>query len=100
MRLKPGVRIHGVNATVVLALVVASDIYDAIGDDMIITSLIDGRHMHGSLHYVGAAVDLRMPTHFVEEIVDELKERLGDQYDVVLESDHIHIEFQPKVGGS
>ena len=33
---------------------------------------------------------------FPSQIVKNLKESLTDEFDVVLESDHIHIEFQPK----
>jgi hypothetical protein len=33
--------------------------------------------------------------HIASYIVNDLKESLGVQYDVVLEPNHIHIEFDP-----
>ena len=32
----------------------------------------------------------------LQAIVDKIKDCLGEQYDVVLESDHLHVEFDPK----
>lgn len=32
----------------------------------------------------------------MDKFVKEIKESLGDEFDVVLESTHLHIEFQPK----
>jgi hypothetical protein len=52
--------------------------------------------MEGSLHYRGFAVDLRLPTDNKEEIRAELAASLGAEYDVILEIDHIHIEYDPK----
>lgn len=56
-------------------------------------------HAPGSLHYVGLAEDYR--THDValshlRDMVADVRQRLGSDYDVVLESDHLHIEFDPK----
>ncbi len=54
-----------------------------------------------SLHYAGYAIDLRIwdfqhNTELLNRVVNTVRKRLGSQYDVVLKSDHIHIEFQPK----
>lgn len=98
MILKEGVSIAGIRPELVLALTIAQAIYEDYGYPMLITSLLDGEHMRASLHYVGAAGDLRLPSGDVGQIVDSLRGALGDNYDVVLETDHIHIEFQPKVG--
>ena len=74
-----------------------------LGDRVIkcvITEGTGGEHSKGSLHYVGLALDFRtrdMTDKMAEVLVMKIKESLGDQYDVVLEKDHIHVEFQPKV---
>lgn len=98
MKLKQSVHLHGVRSEIVLALLIADGIYASLADELVITSVIDGRHMRGSLHYIGAAADIRLPSSDPLLVRVEIAEALGAQYDVVLESDHIHIEFQPKTG--
>lgn len=61
-----------------------------------VTSITDGEHSRKSLHYVGFAFDLRLPPLEVPCFVAELQQRLGYSFDVVLERDHVHVEFQPK----
>ena len=58
-----------------------------------------GTHGVGSLHYVFLACDFRtymVPVERRSYLISKIKEILGDEYDVILEKDHIHIEFQPK----
>ena len=74
------------------------------GDVVWITSANDGQHMQGSLHYKNRAYDIR--TKNIVGIIEfplaarswaeRIQVALGDDYDVVLEKDHIHVEFQPK----
>ena len=56
-------------------------------------------HQAQSKHYVGLAEDYRTrdvaPSHLADMVAD-VRARLGSDYDVVLESDHLHIEFDPK----
>lgn len=99
LRLKQGVRIHGIRPELLLALQISESVYREFDTELIVTSVIDGKHSAGSLHYTGSAVDLRirhLPQNQVETVRDEIAERLGSDFDAVLESDHIHIEFQPK----
>lgn len=73
--------------------------FQANGYSCVCTSGIDGKHMEGSLHYKAKAVDLRsrhVSAEMLPKIVDELRERLGKDYDVVVEGDHIHVENDPK----
>lgn len=98
MRIKSGVRLLGLRPEVVLALQVADTILALSGADLVVTSAIDGTHTRASLHYTGCAVDLRRPAIRAAEIVQELKEALGADFDVILETDHVHCEFQPKAG--
>lgn len=100
MQLKAGVSIAGIQPEIVLALVVAASIFPSDGGELMITSAVDGDHMVGSLHYVGAAVDIRYPTVDIDTFVVDLMNMLGSNYDVVRERTHLHIEFQPKHGAN
>lgn len=65
----------------------------------VITSTTDGKHKKGSLHYRGLAVDLRIKDLTADKkklYFDALKFALMRLCDVILESDHIHVEYQPK----
>ena len=64
-------------------------------EEAVITSARDGKHMEGSLHYKGQAIDLRTK-HVLEALTKKIKEYVGSDYDVVLESEHIHLEWDPK----
>ena len=67
--------------------------------EAVITSGNDGQHMQNSLHYADRAIDLRtwfIPTKTRKLLVNELKDRLGKNFDVVDEGNHIHIEYDPK----
>ena len=57
--LKPGVRITGMRPEILLAAVAAERVYEEAGHDFTITACVDGKHMTGSLHYAGAAIDVR-----------------------------------------
>jgi hypothetical protein len=99
LSLKPGVRITGMRPEILLAAVAAMEVYKAAGHDLTITACVDGRHTTGSLHYAGAAIDLRardLSPADVPKLIAQIKACLGDDFDVLLEVDHIHIEFQPK----
>ena len=95
MNYKNGVKVNGIKPEMVLAIMVVNNIIPGAT----ITSVVDGKHSRTSLHYVGYAIDVR--TRDIEpsvqtEYVRQIKVALTDEYDVILESDHIHIEFQPK----
>ena len=73
---------------------------DSVGKDCVVTSGRDGKHGKNSKHYTDEALDFRIWNLGGEEnimlVVDALKDLLGDDYDVVLEPDHIHAEYDPK----
>jgi hypothetical protein len=95
--IKSGVDLRGLSPQMAIAYTIATKCYGQY--DCVITSANDSKHGPNSLHYMGQALDLRtnnLPPQAVQSIVDRLKEALGAQFDVVLESDHIHIEFDPK----
>jgi hypothetical protein len=97
--IKPGVRITGMRPEILLAAVAAERVYEEAGHDFTVTACVDGKHMAGSLHYAGAAIDVRtrdIPLADVQKLIARIKVCLADDFDVLLEVDHIHIEFQPK----
>ena len=98
MQLKPGVRIHGLRPELMIALIVANDLWRELGQDLVVTSVIDGEHMRGSNHWKGMAADLRIWNLDGHIAASKLSARLGADFDVVLESDHIHVEYDPKLG--
>jgi hypothetical protein len=97
--LKPGVRITGIRPELLIAVMAAERVFDHAGHDLMLTACIDGKHMAGSLHYSGLAVDIRtknVPATDVPELITRIKACVGGDFDVILEADHIHVEFQPK----
>ena len=97
--LKSDVRITGMRPEILLAAVAAMRVYETAGHDFMITACVDGKHMTGSLHYAGAAIDVRtrdIAPAEVQKLIAQIKACLGCDFDVLLEVDHIHIEFQPK----
>ena len=62
-----------------------------------ITSGNDSKHSENSLHYKGLAIDVRSKDmKNPKMVVKMLKKALDYELDIVLESDHIHIEYDPK----
>ena len=102
MKVKPGVKVQGVRPELVFALVIAEEVWRQLElPELTVTSVLDGVHSATSLHYAGCAVDLRtrdFPTEVVPVVVAALKDRLGVDFDVVAESTHIHLEYQPRRG--
>ena len=96
MSIKPGVRVLGIRPELVLALQIAQAIYAERSAPLVITSIIDSTHEVGSLHYAGCAADLRLPPDNALAVVVALHDALGPDFDVVLEGDHVHLEWQPK----
>lgn len=69
------------------------------GHDATITSARDGEHMEGSRHDSGEAIDLRtrdMDRETAEQITRDLQQELGRDYDVEIEKNHIHVEYDPE----
>ena len=73
-------------------------IYFKRDEDLFITSIRDGRHGDITLHYDGWAFDIRFPRHSpVQDVVADIKKELGPDFDVIVESDHIHVEYDPEI---
>lgn len=73
---------------------------------LVITSANDAKHMKNSLHYKDKAFDFRIwniqaqnssERHALARFwVARINYELGEDYDVVLEKNHIHAEYDPK----
>ena len=99
MILKDGVDVQGLKVEALIILVVAESLWKKYGEELVWTAGLDGKHMEGSKHYTGEAVDLRTRYFNVATqrvVTKELRKRLGSQYDVVMHKTHIHAEFDPK----
>ena len=80
------------------AIAVCAMVYGVAGTHLVGTSLMDGKHSQRSLNYKGLAVDICIRNLSIDpkEIIRPLQQALGEDYDVVLESDHIHVEYEEK----
>ena len=97
--IKEGAKVNGIRPEMVLAYAMIQPIFKKLGIDCVITEATGATHNEGSLHYVGLAIDIRnrdIPVDIQAWLQVKLQNILGSQYEVLLESDHYHIEFQPK----
>jgi len=74
---------------------IARIVWEIEHEELIVTSTYEGTHSEGSLHYADLAEDIRRHKKG-QEVRDRLRDKLGMDYDVVLKSDHVHIEYDPK----
>lgn len=109
MIFKQGVKIQGLSPEIVMACLVADTVWRDHGrpEGVTITSVVDGVHSKKSLHYAGNskvndlanAIDCRT-RYFNDDVklkvLYDLKLNLTDEFDVVSEDTHIHVEFDPK----
>ena len=96
---KQGVFLDALSCEMRIALRVFYELYRNLGKKLTVTSTNDGQHSTGSLHYTGNAADLRiwgLDASTLARIVKEAKEELGRNYDIILEHDHIHVEYDVK----
>jgi len=103
MRIKPGVILDGIQTPMLNVLVVVNAAYARQGIEVWVTCGLDGEHMEGSLHDKGLALDFRtrkIRIKIIEAIAAEVKTKLGDAYDVMIEKDHLHVEHDPKQKGN
>lgn len=125
MRIKPGVVLHETGPEMLRAFATADEVMlAAVGLEATTTSVREGNHSDVSLHYwrpldpdrwpqnpAGSqgAFDLRtwrgyynplqLPAATKAAIAEALRLKLGPDWDVVVESDHIHCEHDPRERG-
>lgn len=96
--IKDGVSCEGMKLPALHAALVCMCVYIEAGQLFTITSITDGKHSNGSLHYKGLAIDIRtrdlvgITAHHIAELI---RNALGNDYDVVVEATHIHVEYDP-----
>lgn len=110
IELKAGVLTHGPNGEplspdLVAGLHRAKWACTAAGlGPFVVTSLFDStEHLPNSFHYKGRAADLRtrhLDAAGVDRMWKLLADALGPGWDVILEVDHIHIEFDPRAANA
>lgn len=96
LSIKSTADLRGMQPELVPAIIVANEVYGSAGYDCVITSVCDGEHTKGTLHKHGFGVDIRtkhVPVEKQAALAKEIATRLSTQYDVLLEADHLHIEF-------
>ena len=111
MKLKAGVSIQGIHPKITKALGYFDEVYTAynLPESAVVTSgtedppdtedVREMAHSASSLHPCGRAVDLRTWDFTKKDLIDIVataQDVLGDDYDIVLEVDHIHVEYDPK----
>lgn len=102
MKLKEGVKLTGIRPELLVGLMAAQAVYEGLGYDLVVTSVTDSKHSVTSLHYAGAAADLRtrhMTVNVAKQARDQIAAALPGDFDVILEQgvgSHIHIEWQAR----
>lgn len=90
---------QGISNELTLAIMTANSVFEGERCEMTITSILDGKHSRNSLHYAGQAFDVRtrgIHGSTVSRIAATLRGKLTVDFDVVLHSTHLHIEYQPR----
>ena len=96
MKMKAGVVLWPLREEMRPALIVAGKVYKKYGRELLITSGLEGNHSDGSLHPYGYAIDTRIwywRKKTQKKVADEIREELPFPFDVVLEKNNIHIEY-------
>lgn len=99
LALKEGVDIRGIRTEIWAGATIVASCFAEQKIHCVITSCKEGKHMDKSLHYKGLAVDIRsrdIPLQTAAALIATCKEALGAQFDLVVEGDHWHLEYDPK----
>lgn len=102
------VSLAGMVPQMFFSMMVVNDILQAIRIELVITSGSEAatKHMKRSKHYTGEAYDFRSrdikslynaSEHMIHRIATQIRSALSKDFDLVVESDHFHIEWDPKV---
>ncbi len=101
MRVKQGISIAGIQAETVVGLFMAVPIVEKhlLAEARMTsgTEAAQGRVIR-SLHVVGYAFDLGiagLTPGDADELRDDLVAAMGDEWDILIRSTHVHVEYQP-----
>jgi len=109
MKIKKNVKLAGVVPQMLFVIPVVDEAsLNCLGEEpakndwgCVITCGTEGKHMQGSAHHTGRALDFRtrhLDPNLLDLFREEVAAALSDEYDVVLEEDHLHVEWDPKTG--
>jgi len=96
MKIKQNVIMPGLKLPMQTVLKEAEKLWKKHGQELVVTSALDGTHSAGSYHYYGYALDFRtryFNKETAQEIANELQEILGRNYTVLFEGNHTHVQF-------
>lgn len=96
MKFKYGVQFNYLQVPMFNALTVIEAAFNYFDSQLVITSGSEGKHMKGSKHPIGGAVDCRtrhLTLKIKRWIVERLKRDLSPKFDIVRHRTHIHIEM-------
>lgn len=97
-KLKHGVRLPP-SIAIPIAHTIIAEVFKELGSDCVITSGREGVHKRSSEHYNDRALDYRIwgvRPGLWTTLAKKISHRLGNDFDVVLEADHLHTEYDPK----
>ena len=69
-------------------------LHEDVGHDTFVKSLRDRDHLAGSFHYDGLAFDIGKDNLV---LVNDIREALGPDWDVIEGSTYIHCEYDPEI---
>lgn len=99
VQFKDGVSVDGIKKEIIALIVILNTYFELrIGKELVVTSCTDGKHMKGSKHYSGYAIDIRtrhLNALEISKLVAWFKSHYEREYDMVVEKDHIHVEYDP-----
>jgi hypothetical protein len=97
LALKDGVSLVGLQPEALYGIDVCLFVFHDAGLRMTLTSCRDGAHGKYSHHFKGLAWDIRVwdLTGRIDWMCRKLREKLGPDYQVINEDDHIHVEYDP-----
>lgn len=104
MKIKPGAKLsNSLQPEILCIFPIIENLCGKYGVEFVITEGVGGRHREDSKHYEGMAIDMRSRDFpdgstgtVCSSFCHELRELLGSDYDIVMESNHIHIEYDKK----
>lgn len=88
-----------------LGAAIIAKVFESHNIDFVITEGTGAKHMIGSFHYKGLAIDIRshdIPTDSLKYVIlQECIQALGSDFDMILENvgedtEHFHAEFDPQ----
>ena len=98
--LKQGVELAGLSPQICMAAFIVHLLALGHSNDgkVVITSGSDSHHSSKSKHYRGDALDFRTRNleGNLEALREEISTALGRDFDVLLERDHLHVEYDPR----